>query len=916
MPDIRIPDFIAIDFETTGLNAKTDRVMEIGAVKFLAGKPAGEFSTFVNPCAAIPQHITRLTGITGKDVEVAPVFGDVADKLLEFIGSLPLCGHQVEFDINFLNEELRRLGREKLLCQQLDSAALSRLVLTDLSGFTLGQVARSIGIDLKNAHRALDDARASGLVAARLVPKLMDIEPQVRLLMAKFAPQSLIKTLLYQSAGGRSAHSQRRPLPALPPKLAVCDKPVPINEKNVEGCFADGGSLSCHIDGYAVRPAQVQMALAVAQTLNSGGYLAAEAGTGVGKSMAYLIPAALWARENKARVFVSTYTRNVGDQLVTRDLPAVRKIVGDPFSYSVLKGRANYLCVNRWRRLLAGEHGNLSPRERMAVLPLIRWAEMTTSGDIEEQNLFNRKWFGKVWNLVSAESHGCDGRRCPFSEECFLQRARRAALGANIVVINHSLFFSEICAESSFLGKIGPIVFDEAHHIEDCGHRHLRVELDTNRVTRFLDSLDSLLKVLLKGNNEASDDNHDEVKRFKAAIRRVRKSSRVFLDNCVQWVMETYKAAPASYQFAYRDNPFDAGRGPSAFGADIVDLLDSAIDLQKSRRDRGEGNDDVSVDIQSCVERVSQFKADFQYLYAGLTDDHVFWIEGDREKGWVKLCGVPLDIGEILSAVWGVHTGAVVFTSATLSVMGSIDYFRDKAGLTSRHGGKLVFESFGKPFSSSQMFRTAVKSPMDPDSADYPRFVADAVLSLLGTFEKNVLVLFTSNAMLSAVYDMMRRDERLPRDATVLAQNLSGSRQVMLDLFKKSRRTALLGADSFWEGIDVPGGECEIVVVPRLPFLVPSHPLTQALSKRSEERDEGGSFMSYAMPEALIRFRQGAGRLIRTASDRGAFVVLDRRIVEKPYGKMFTKALDGEFVYPQNIEEMLGSLHEFFNKNQ
>jgi len=912
---IAVPDFVALDLETTGLDAKTDRIIEIGAVVFRTGKPAEEFSTFINPGVAIPALITRLTGIRQDDIAGAPQFADVAEKLLGFLGALPLCGHQIEFDINFLKEELRRIGRDRLENPQLDSASLSRLVLSGLSSYTLSQVASTLGVELVNAHRALDDARASGKIAALLVARLDEIEPSIRLAMAKFAPASVLKTVLFQSIQGRQQQHAAAAIPQSPPprKLTASEKIVPVDEKKVAECFSHNGPLSAQMDGYAVRDAQVQMALGVAQTLNSGGYLIAEAGTGVGKSLAYLVPAALWARANGRRVLVSTYTRNVGDQLVKRDLPVVQRLAGDGFAYSVLKGRSNYLCINRWRRLLAGEHGNLSPRERMAVLPLIRWAAQTQTGDIEEQNQFNRKWFAKVWNLVSAEAHECDGRRCPFVEECFLQRARRTALGSHIVVINHALFFSEICAGTSFLGPIGPIVFDEAHHLEECGHRFLRVELDTNRINRYLDSLDSLLKVLQKSEAAGHEEIGEETRLLKTAIKRIRKSSQAFLTQCGRWVETAVENIPVSYQIAYRDSPFDAGSARAEFEADIAEVQECLRGLQKRRRGDETEKDDAAGDIGMCAERTSQLKADLAYVAAGQTDDHVFWIEGDREKGWVKLCGVPLDIGEFLAGIWGVRTGAVIFTSATLSIGGAADYFREKTGLTSHHSDKVVFERFGKPFPPDRLLRCALRSPCEPDSAGYARFVAGAVASLLGAFEKNILVLFTSNAMLAAVYDALKGTAALPADATVLSQHLCGSRQVMLEQFKRARRAALLGADSFWEGVDMPGGDCEIVVMPRLPFPVPTHPLTQALAKRSEERN-GDSFMSYTVPEALIRFRQGAGRLIRTVTDRGALLVLDRRIIEKGYGKMFVDALGGGFVFSDTMEEIEERMHAFFTK--
>jgi predicted DnaQ family exonuclease/DinG family helicase len=907
-----LPDFVAVDVETTGLDHRTNRIIEVGAVRFFGGAVADEYSSLVNPGIEVPAEITRLTGITQSQVEGAPAFEEISDRLRAFIGEYPLCGHQVEFDLNFLNEELRRQAKQQLNNPLLDSAILSRLSLTTLTGYSLGQVALSLGIELESAHRALADARASGEIVVMLAPRLSEIAPRIRHTMARFSPAGALKTMLFNSIGRKrpSPLPHDRRLPKLPKKLPEPENLKRLDEEAVRACFNAGGSLSKVMKDYVPRPSQADMAAAVARSLNTGSYCIAEAGTGVGKSLAYLAPAAQWALTNNTRLLVSSFTRNIGDQLVKRDLPVMRRLCGDGFRYSVLKGRGNYLCINRWKRLLAGQHGNLSPRERFAILPLIRWAEETQTGDIEEQNLFNRRWFSKVWNLISAESHGCEGWRCPFSGACFLQRARRAAQGSHIVVINHALFFSEICAESSFLGKIGPIIFDEAHHLEACGHQHLRVEFDTNRANRFIESLDSLLHAMQK--SDAVDADYvKQIKKLKGITKRVRKSLREFLADCISWVRSTYPDMPVAYQYAYRDEPFASSPHFASLLIDIGELSDCMLALQRLWRETRAETEGLFGDILACIERTSQMKADLDYLTAANIDDHVFWVEGNAEKGWVKLSGVPLDIGELLAGIWQKHTSGVVFTSATLSILESIDFFKNKVGLNYCDRSSVRFSHFASPFMPEQVLRCAIDSGLEPDAQQYPAYVAQCLCGLLKAFEKNILVLFTSTAMLSKVYDSMRTCGDLSADAHVFAQHVSGSRQVMLEQFKRSRRAALLGTDSFWEGIDVPGGECEMVVVVRLPFMVPTHPLTQALAQRYEQRC-GDSFFSYSVPEAIIKFRQGAGRLIRSSSDRGALIVLDRRIARKRYGKMFIDSLGGNFVFSDSIDDLIQKAEVFF----
>jgi Rad3-related DNA helicase len=315
--------------------------------------------------------------------------------------------------------------------------------------------------------------------------------------------------------------------------------------------------------------------------------------------------------------------------------------------------------------------------------------------------------------------------------------------------------------------------------------------------------------------------------------------------------------------------------------------------------------------LRLLADKTSQLKADLEYVSGALVDDHVFWIEGNLKKGWIKLCGVPLDIGSILSGLWEHTTSGCVFTSATLAVSRSLDYFKQKVGISGPNEAKTRSEIFKSPFSPHQAFRAAMRSSPDADAPEYPGYIASIVAALMSKFNKNILVLFTSNVMLESVYTQCKQLQDL-NESNLLAQGITGTRQTILDEFKQSKRCVLLGADSFWEGIDAPGKACEFVIIPRLPFQVPTHPLTKAIAQNIE-RQAGESFFSYSVPEAIIKFRQGIGRLIRSPLDRGALIVLDKRIITKNYGTRFCKSLDGEVVSFESVEALLQSLTVFFN---
>ncbi len=916
---IRLPNYVALDVETTGLDPKRDRIIEIGIVRFINGKPREEYATFVNPERAIPPAISELTGITDQDVASAPLFKEIMEEVLEFIGSLAFCGHQIDFDFSFFNSELKRAHHDPIRNWQLDTASLSRLLLPNLPGYSLGQVAKSLSITLDQAHRALDDARASGYIALNLIPKLESIPLRSRSIMGRFAPPSMLKTILNHSI--KQVDIPAKKIPVLiskkQEKLSLPKEPDKLDKEIVSHCFSQSGELSQAIPNYSCRSSQEKMATMVTDALNEQCHFIAEAGTGTGKSLAYVVPAALWAKKNNCRVLIATYTKNLQDQLVQKELPVAKKIAGKEFRYSLLKGRSNYLCRLRWNRFLAGELGNLSARERLGILPLIKWAEETTCGDIEEQNQFNRKWYPKVWSLISAESQGCLKRQCPLFQSCFLQAARYKAQTSHVVVINHALFFSEICSESSFLGKMGPIIFDEAHHIESCGHKHLRSELDTNRINRHIELCNNLTKSL--DIKDSTEESLAYLKKYKTILKRYRKNSTQFLQDIAAWAKDTSKESGTSmgdnfFQIAYRDNPFSAQSGLSGFQLVLKDLIDFLYTSHQFYSDKEEEAFEVLLsDITGCLDQTSQLKADTAYLTSALTEDHVFWIEGDTRKGWIKLCGVPLDVGNLLYSLWKQNNHALIFTSATLLISDSTEYFKKRVGLIKEQDERTFSESFKSPFAQDQMLTCALASDLAPDSAGYYDYVAQTVVMLSASFNKNILVLFTANTMLERVYSLLRKSKELPADRTILAQGFSGTRASLLERLQESQGCILLGTNSFWEGIDAPGEACEMVVMPRLPFIVPSHPLTQALSERIA-LNEGDAFFNYHVPEALTRFRQGAGRLIRTVNDRGVFLVLDSRLITKSYGKIFQRSLDNEFEIIPNHEAMQERISIFFSQ--
>ena len=412
------------------------------------------------------------------------------------------------------------------------------------------------------------------------------------------------------------------------------------------------------------------------------------------------------------------------------------------------------------------------------------------------------------------------------------------------------------------------------------------------------------------------NDIYDKGKEIRSHLKQLRKRALDFLSAISGWSAKNKKESGSisEYQLAFTENSFETLVEVPAFDTSLDELKEMIYHLKQAISSSYQSENDFGLlkeEVLACSDRTSQLLADLRYLVAAKTEEHAFWIEGNFEKGWTKLCGVPLDVASLLSGIWQGIEGSVIFTSATLSVTNSMDYFIDSAGLTP-HKARTAIGMYPSPFSSKQSLRCVIKSAPEIDTRDFPRYVANTIKELHAKFEKNILVLFTANSMLSAVNTLLKADSSIEK-GKLLAQGIgSGARHTLLEQFKQNQRMILLGTESFWEGIDAPGEACEFVIIPRLPFPVPSHPLYQAISKKMDAL-HGESFMSYAVPEAVIRFRQGAGRLIRTATDRGALLVLDTRIITKGYGKQFVRSLDGEFVTYEDVPTMIAQLTDFFN---
>ena len=937
---IGLAKFVAIDLETTGLDWNKDRIIEVGAVRFVDGVETDRFASFVYPGLSLPPEIIRLTGIEDHNLKDAPYPAEILPELKKFLGADAIAAQNSPFDINFLKVEFARTGEQFLPGRSaeeaaFDTAVLSKALVPELETHGLQRMAEHFRIKGGVNHRAEDDARRCGILLLSFVKLLLNLGSNESVTAARILGSGIMSEMfrsLAQYLAETGMPAEPRVTKSYTRNLLKSEGTETLNlapQKIIEKLFLPDGILQEKLSNYEYRASQMEMAYDCIDAFQDGKYLMAEAGTGTGKSFAYLIPSILFAVENRRRVIISTNTKNLQEQLFEKDLPFLVDALPIQFQAALLKGRNNYICRRKWLEVLRDPDFELTDDERTRTLAILFWMNRTETGDISENNGFRSERSRILWNKVASEAGACSGTRCAHYNTCYIQKARVQALNSHVVVVNHALVLTDLAADNAILGEYRHLILDEAHNLEKAASNHLGREMNI-WVVRALcfrlyrrDNGETGLLVRLRGVLSKHADALKSIDELMSNANIVRANAGEYFA-AVSASARNSISQNSNTSYSIRNRYFENEKVFTDNSVICSAFSDSLAILRKNlsgfinkliANDSVELEIDLEMELSSVAEECLRLWSILQELLTANDPDWVYWWElpaGDNTD--IKFVSAPLSPAEVLNNTLYPNLESLIYSSATLTIEGKFDYFINRLGLN-LIDKEVVKKDYGSPFDYEiqTLFGAPVYFPPPKQFDGFSESISNLIIELGVQHQRGTLVLFTSYSQMLKVYQCIHDPLKL-KNITVMAQGVEGSRTDMLRRFTK-KRSILLGTSSFWEGVDAPGKALEILVISKLPFDVPTEPLIQARSELIE-REGGNPFMDYSVPETVIRLKQGIGRLIRSSTDKGVVLICDTRIVNSRWGGVFRNSLPGRLHILRNSSELNGYISDFFLTNR
>ena len=915
-------EWVIVDLETTGLNAKRDKIIEIGAVRIRENGERALFQTLIDPGIPLTETITDLTGITDEMLFGQPLIEEVMDDFIDFMGDAVPLAHNASFDGAFL-EPYTGIPKE----EWLDTISLCKMAFPMLESYALVNLVEYFGIETSAHHRALADAEATadlfeliekgfketdkGIIAA-WIHLFGDRYSVYRRYFERFDPDLLAESYLPPKASYPKDSDEEED--------GEEEKYI-IDREQLLGYFESENGLKKYVSGYRCRPSQTTMALAVCDAFNREEYLLAEAGTGTGKTIAYLMPAVLESLNGHEPVIISTHTIHLQDQIMKKDIPELNQCFGGAIRAALIKGRSHYLCYRKWENSYENENHD----DAFFMARILPWVCQTEDGDGDVLNL--NSFEKRMWNRYSAASENCLGVRCPYYHgRCFVRRARREAEQAHLIVINHSLLLTDSVMSGGILPKTDYLIIDEAHQLETVAENCLGSTFSFFDHTGVLSELNSILQKLYRRISfpglYATEQTLEKIREKQTFLEELTENLKANGDkgkDCFFALKEVMEICARRSNGIFRTLRIDEKVRSSDFWIDaevalenlsiwyeeIRNLLNrTAAIFEEELEEDGYENERIRFSV--ARGNWSEHAASLAAFLGGEEKNVVSWLEEGNERTlYPILKTAPLLIDEALAESLYRYKESIVFVSATLSVKGNFQYYRRTCGvdLAEKDVTELLLESpFDYDHQAVLLAATDVPLVGSVSEYEYLERISETIISMTAASKGRALVLFTSHIHLREVFRRVERPLK-EKGVTVLAHEISGSRSTLLKRMREDKKTVILGANSFWEGIDVAGENLSLLIIVRLPFWPPDIPTIAAKMDRLKAENRN-SFGELSLPQAIIRFKQGFGRLLRKENDRGVICVLDKRIYEKRYGSDFVDSLPVSRLYHGTVKEI------------
>ncbi|MFC4808531.1 ATP-dependent DNA helicase DinG [Paenibacillus sp. GCM10023250] len=953
-------NYAVLDLETTGHGAGDD-IIQVGLVLMDEDmKVVRTYSSFVKPAISIPAFITGLTGIDDATVADAPELEEVLLEVVPLLSDAVLVAHNVGFDAGFLNAALDRCGYVAFDGRRLDTIDLLRILYPTLTTYQLGAVTELFGIEHDQHHRADSDAMATAelfaaccrkleglplLTLQRVAQLLGDETDDLGWFVSRFATRKEMASAIDMDA---FAYFRQFAMKA----GDWTEEQHPRSDEDAAAAAADWTfsaflnhlkqGIAAVIPGYEEREPQNMMFQEVIDALEEERHLLIEAGTGTGKSLGYLIPALYYGVQHNKKIVVSTHTINLQEQLRSRDLPLLLAVMPYPFKAAVFKGRGNYLCLRKFEGKVNMRDFVAPAEDRITASQMVVWLSETEHGDQEELNFGNRG--ADFWSAVASDADSCLNRSCPWFKRCYYHRAKQEANLADVVITNHSMLFTDIRADHRLLPGYEHLILDEAHHLEDVAGKHLGTQLSYYAIQQPVFRLckDARNGQLIVLNSRLAHENVEQTQKWREEIDEV---VPVFGELRDEWdrlfeLLYALTSAGGGAKSAAADAAggeggqyvlrLRGGKLPELWKE--AQLIEEAVHgylsqiirpLDKVFAAIKEEIDDPAIaalvtDLSGTVKDLARARDDLRQFIKADKADTVYWLEANansRAKS-VQLYAVPADVSSQLRTYFFDTKRSVILTSATLSVQKSFQYACEQLGLAGEEeAGRLKTVQLPSPFNYREQALVIIPRnfPVLKGASGDPMFMEKLVASLtetaVGTHGR-MLVLFTSYKMLKQAYEPLK-EALSEHGIQVLGQGIdSSNRSKLTRRFQQQAASILLGTSSFWEGVDIPGDALTCLAIVRLPFQPPNHPLVEAKSELLQEQKQN-PFMKLSIPQAVIRFKQGFGRLVRTAKDRGIVLIYDTRVIDTYYGKYFLYSLPGPKIETMHVDQIVPRMHEW-----